>query len=169
MLFRRIQGVKRSVFAENAEWNGAFSPKTRYSRKSGYVLGFKTYLNKIFEILGLGLVYYWMMPKNWEKRTIKSRACLPLRLGSDAVKIKIRLVAMGLASAKRAVVRLVTLALGLAQGTEKDRAGHLRGGLSCMLSGTLGWSPSGWAQRQGLRRIWGDVLWAGLSWRFSRV
>jgi hypothetical protein len=58
MRFRRICGVKRSVFAENAELNGAFSAITRYSRKSGYVLGFNTYFNKIFEILGLGLVYY---------------------------------------------------------------------------------------------------------------
>ncbi len=79
MRFRRIRRVKRSVFAEKAEWNGAFSVKTRYSRKSGYVLGFNTYLNKIFEILGLCLIYYWMMPKNCEKRTIKSRACVPLR------------------------------------------------------------------------------------------
>jgi hypothetical protein len=51
---------------------------TRYLRKSGYVLGFNTYLNKIFEIRGLGLVYYWMMPRNCEKGTIKSRACVPL-------------------------------------------------------------------------------------------
>ncbi len=80
MRFRRIRGVKRSVFAENAERNGAFSAKTRYSRKSGYVLVFNTYLIKILEILGLGLVYYWMMPKNCEKRTIKSRACVPLSL-----------------------------------------------------------------------------------------
>ncbi len=80
MRFRRIRGVKRCVFAENAEWNGAFSAKTRYSQKSGYVLGFNTYLNKIFEILGLGLVYYWMMPKKWEKLTIKSRACVPLKV-----------------------------------------------------------------------------------------
>ncbi len=78
MRFRRIRGVKRSVFAENAEWNGAFSAITRYSRESSYVLGFNTYLNKIFLFLGLGLVYYWMMPKNCEKRTIKSRACVPL-------------------------------------------------------------------------------------------
>jgi hypothetical protein len=79
MHFRQICGVKRSVFAVSAEWNGAFSLKTQYSRKSDYVLGFNTYLNKIFEILGLGLVFYWMMPKNWEKQTIKSRACVPLR------------------------------------------------------------------------------------------
>ncbi len=78
MRFRRIRRVKRSVFAENAEWNGAFSAITRYLQKSGYVLGFNTYFNKIFLILGLGLVYYWMMPKNCEKRTIKSRACVPL-------------------------------------------------------------------------------------------
>ncbi len=58
MRFRRIRGVKRSVFAENAELKGALSVITRYSRKSGYVLGFNTYLNKIFDILGLGLVYY---------------------------------------------------------------------------------------------------------------
>jgi hypothetical protein len=56
MRFRRIRGVKLSVFAENAELNGAFSAITRYSQKSGYVQGFNTYLNKIFEILGLGLV-----------------------------------------------------------------------------------------------------------------
>ncbi len=79
MRFRRIRGVKRSVVAENAGWNGAFSAITRYSRKSSYVLGFNTYLNKIFLILGLGLVYYLMMPKNCEKWTIKSRACVPLR------------------------------------------------------------------------------------------
>ncbi len=79
MRFWRIRGVKRSVFAENAKWNGAFSAKTRYSQKFGYVLVFNTYLIKIFEILGLGLVYYWMMPKNCEKRTIKSHACVPLR------------------------------------------------------------------------------------------
>ncbi len=79
MRFRRKREIKRSVFAENAEWNGAFSAITRYSRRSSYVLGFNTYLNYIFEILGLGLVYYWMMPKNCEKRTIKSRACVPLR------------------------------------------------------------------------------------------
>jgi hypothetical protein len=46
MRFRRIRGVKRSVFAENAEWNGAFSAITLYSRKSGYELGFNTYLKK---------------------------------------------------------------------------------------------------------------------------
>ncbi len=80
MRFRRIRGVKHSVFTENAEWNCAFSAITRCSRKSGYVLGFNTYLNKIFEILGLGHVYYWMMPKNCDKRTIKSRACVPLNL-----------------------------------------------------------------------------------------
>ncbi len=79
MCFRRIRGVKRSVFAVNAERNGAFSAKMRYSRKSGYVLVFNTYIIKIFEILGLGLVYYWMVPKNCEKRTIKSHACVPLR------------------------------------------------------------------------------------------
>ncbi len=78
MRFRRKRGVKRSVFAENAEWNGVFSAITRYLRISSYILGFNTYLNYIFEILGLGLVYYWMMPKNCEKRTIKSRACVPL-------------------------------------------------------------------------------------------
>ncbi len=79
MRFGRIRGVKRSVFAENAEWNGAFSAITLYSRKSGYVQGFNAYFNINFLILGLGLVYYWMMPKNYEKRTIKSRACVPLR------------------------------------------------------------------------------------------
>ncbi len=79
MRFRRIHWVKRSIFAKNAEWNGAFSAITQYSQKSGYVREFNTYLNKIFEILGLGLVYYWIMPKNCEKRTIKSRACVPLR------------------------------------------------------------------------------------------
>jgi hypothetical protein len=77
--FRRIRGVKPSVFAENAEWNGAFSAITRYSRKSGSVLGFIIFLNQIFLILGLSLIFYWMMPKNCEKRTIKSRACVPLR------------------------------------------------------------------------------------------
>ncbi len=61
--FRRIRGVKRSVFGVNAEWNGAFLAIV-YSRKSDYIWGFNTYLNKIFEILDLGLVYYWMMPKN---------------------------------------------------------------------------------------------------------
>ncbi len=76
MPFRRIRGVKRNVFAENVEWNGAFSAITRYSRKSDFVRGFNTLLNKIFEILDLGLVYYWMMPKNCEKRTIKCRACV---------------------------------------------------------------------------------------------
>ncbi len=35
-------------------------------------------LNKIFKILGLSLVFYWMMPKKCEKRTIKSRAFVPL-------------------------------------------------------------------------------------------
>jgi hypothetical protein len=35
-----------------------FSAIMWYSRKSGYVLGLNTYLNKIFEILGLGFVYY---------------------------------------------------------------------------------------------------------------
>ncbi len=79
MHFRRIRRVKRSVFDENAEWNGAFSAITQYSRKSSYALGLNTYLNKIFEILGFGLVYYWMMPKNCEKRTIKSCACVPLK------------------------------------------------------------------------------------------
>ncbi len=79
MRFWQIRRVKRSVFAKNAELNGAFSAIMRYSRKSGYVLGFNTYLNKILEILGLGLVYYWMMPKNCEKRNVKSRACVPLR------------------------------------------------------------------------------------------
>jgi hypothetical protein len=79
MHFRWIRGMKRSVFAKNAEWNGEFSAITGHSRKSGYVLGFNTYFNKIFLILGLGLVYYWMMLKNCEKRTIKSRACVPLR------------------------------------------------------------------------------------------
>jgi hypothetical protein len=58
MRFRRTIGVKRSVFAKNAELNGAFLAITRYSRKSSYVLGFNTYLNKIFEILGLSLIYY---------------------------------------------------------------------------------------------------------------
>jgi hypothetical protein len=58
MRFRQIRGVKCSVFAENAELNSAFSAITRYSQKSGYVLGFNTYLNKIFEILGLSIVYY---------------------------------------------------------------------------------------------------------------
>jgi hypothetical protein len=48
MGFRRIRGVKRGVFAKNAEWNGAFSAITLYSRKSGYVLGFNTYFNKTF-------------------------------------------------------------------------------------------------------------------------
>jgi hypothetical protein len=71
MRFRQIRGVKRSVFGEYAEWNGAFSVKTRYSGKSGFVLGFNTYLNKIFEILCLGLVYYWTMPKNCEKTNYK--------------------------------------------------------------------------------------------------
>jgi hypothetical protein len=79
MRFRRIRGVKRTVFAENTGWNGAFSVITQYSRRSGYVLGINTYINKIFEILGLGLVYYWMMPKNGEKQTTKSRACVPLK------------------------------------------------------------------------------------------
>ncbi len=78
MRFRQIRGVKHSVFPKNAEWNSAFSAITQYSRKSGYVLEFNTYLNKIFEILGLGLVYCWMMPKNCEKRNIKSRACVHL-------------------------------------------------------------------------------------------
>jgi hypothetical protein len=58
MRFRQIRGVNRSVFAENAELNGAFSAIMRYLQKYGYVLGFNTYLNKIFLILGLGLVYY---------------------------------------------------------------------------------------------------------------
>jgi hypothetical protein len=58
MRFRRIRGVKRSVFAETAELNSAFSAITQYLRKSGYVLGFNTYLKKLSEILGLGLVYY---------------------------------------------------------------------------------------------------------------
>ncbi len=79
MRFWRIRGVKRIVFAENAERNGAFSAITLYSRKSGCVLGFNTYFNKFFLILRLGLVYYWVMPKNCEKRTIKSLACVPLR------------------------------------------------------------------------------------------
>jgi hypothetical protein len=76
MRFRWIRGVKRSVFAENAELNGAFSAITRYSWKSGYVLGFNTYLKKIFEILGLYLVCYWMMPKNCEKRTMHVHSLL---------------------------------------------------------------------------------------------
>jgi hypothetical protein len=80
MYFRRIRGVKRSVFAKNAEWNVAFWAITRYSQKSGYVLGFNTHLYKIFEILGLSLVCYWIMPKNCEKRTIKSCACVPLSI-----------------------------------------------------------------------------------------
>ncbi len=83
MRFWRIRRVKHSVFAENTEWNGVFSAKTQYSWKSGYVLGFNTYLNKIFDILGLCLVYYWMMPKNCEKRSIKSCACVTLSLSSE--------------------------------------------------------------------------------------
>ncbi len=79
--FQQIRRVKRSVFAENAEWNGAFLVITRNLRKSGYVLWFKIYLNKFFGIRCPGLVYHWMMPKNCEKRTIKSRACVPLREG----------------------------------------------------------------------------------------
>ncbi len=43
---------------EYTEWNGAFLAITLYSQKSRNVLGFNTYLNNIFEILGLGLVYY---------------------------------------------------------------------------------------------------------------
>jgi hypothetical protein len=77
--FRRISGVKRSVFAENAEWNGAFSAITRYLRKSDYVREFYTSFNKIFESLDHGHVFYLMVPKKLEKRTIKSRACVPLR------------------------------------------------------------------------------------------
>ncbi len=73
--FQRIREVKCSVLAENAEWNGAFSGITWYSRKSGYVLVFNTYLIKIFEILGLGLIFYWMMPKNCEKNHKISCIC----------------------------------------------------------------------------------------------
>ncbi len=38
MRFRRISGVKRSVFAENAELNGAFLAIMQYLRNSDYVL-----------------------------------------------------------------------------------------------------------------------------------
>jgi hypothetical protein len=34
---------------------------------------------KFSEILALGLIYHLMIPKKCEKRTIKSRACVPLR------------------------------------------------------------------------------------------
>jgi hypothetical protein len=59
MRFWQICGVKHSVFAQKrGVKNGAVLVKKRFLRKSGYVLGFNTYLNKIFEILGLCLVYY---------------------------------------------------------------------------------------------------------------
>ncbi len=78
--FGSIQRIQRRSEIMRFKWNGAFSTITQYLRKSSSVLGLNTYLNKIFLILGLGLVYYWMMPKNCEKRTIKSRACVPLKM-----------------------------------------------------------------------------------------
>ncbi len=54
MRFLQICGVKQSVFAENAKLNSVFSAIMLYSRNSDYVLG----LNKIFDILDLGLVCY---------------------------------------------------------------------------------------------------------------
>jgi hypothetical protein len=78
MCFRRIRGVKRRVFAENMERNGVFSEIMWYSRKFNYVQGFNR-LNKIFEVLGLGLVFYWNDAKKCDKRTIIFCACVPVR------------------------------------------------------------------------------------------
>ncbi len=61
--FRRISGVKRSVFAENAEGNSAFLAITQYSQKYDYVREFYTSFNKICESLDLGLVFYCLMLK----------------------------------------------------------------------------------------------------------
>jgi hypothetical protein len=73
------------IFGKVAECNKAFLPKTQsetlyFWQKCGihanpYLLVWR---NSKFDlqfilILGLGLVYYSMMPKKFEKRTIKSR------------------------------------------------------------------------------------------------
>jgi hypothetical protein len=55
--------MKLSIFTENAELNGVLLAITRYSWKFDYVQDFYTKFNKIFGILDLGLVYYWMMPR----------------------------------------------------------------------------------------------------------
>ncbi len=65
--FRWKSVVKRCDFGDNAVF-----AKIRLCRRSWNLI------LTIIEILDLGLVYFWMMPKK-RKRTIKSRACVPLR------------------------------------------------------------------------------------------
>jgi hypothetical protein len=50
----------------------------RYSRKSGYVLGFNTNLKQKFFNSGPRPCLLLNDAKNFEKRTTKSRACVPL-------------------------------------------------------------------------------------------
>jgi hypothetical protein len=77
MNFRQICGVKRSVFPKSAELNCAFLAKIQYSQKSVYV-GNSTFNLHFFLILGLRFLLL-NDAKNVKKRTIKSRACVPLR------------------------------------------------------------------------------------------
>jgi hypothetical protein len=76
MNFRQICGVKWSVFPKSAELNCAFFAKIQYSRKSIYVRNSKFNLH-FFNSGPRISVVKWC--KKCKKRTIKSRACVPLR------------------------------------------------------------------------------------------